>query len=450
MEPPDPRTMNLSQLQEHALMLGLDQSGSKQDILERILFELGLAFPEKKFRIILKKKTPEPIQVLEHEPAHKPVFKIKIKKPAPIQAKAMEQAPEPSWQRKDTCYYKLYPQTRSAYLFDFDDTLVKLRTSIPLLNVIPHLIDLYKTHDLVVFSNQAGIEDGKTTNFEVQALMDSFAKQIPAVTISFFYSTANDFYRKPLIGMFELFKSNSLYVPEFYCGDAAGRSADFNISDLYFANNLGIQFKIPEQIFGSTREFKPVAKKIKALYSGDRWEDGVLANPRKIINLVEDDSSFLVESSDPVLIVMVGPQACGKSSLSAKIASSSGKKFGIINGDQLKTKARMVAEFQKLKASGKNIIIDNTNRDLKTRQEWYALASGTYRPIIIFFDLEKEVSFHLINYRMFFGGQKIPTIAVHTYYKNLERPAVSEGTVIKLNGCYTTHEFNQNLRFVWK
>ena len=47
------------------------------------------------------------------------------------------------------------------------------------------------------------------------------------------------------------------------------------------------------------------------------------------------------------------------------------------------------------------------------------------------------------------GHQKIPSVAIHMYYKKLEKPTDDEGKVIRLegivhNGC----EYNHNLRFV--
>ena len=38
----------------------------------------------------------------------------------------------------------------------------------------------------------------------------------------------------------------------YYCGDAAGRPSDFSDSDRVFAEKLGIPFKLPEDIFGTS------------------------------------------------------------------------------------------------------------------------------------------------------------------------------------------------------
>lgn len=60
--------------------------------------------------------------------------------------------------------------------------------------------------------------------------------------------------RKPNTGMFDYF-NNDISSDEiklnwkFYCGDAAGRKADFSDSDKIFAENLKVTFKLPEDVF---------------------------------------------------------------------------------------------------------------------------------------------------------------------------------------------------------
>tara|TARA_B100001250_G_C19581184_1_gene692103 strand:- start:337 stop:522 length:186 start_codon:yes stop_codon:yes gene_type:complete len=58
-------------------------------------------------------------------------------------------------------------------------------------------------------------------------------------------------------------------------------------------------------------------------------------------------------------------------------------------------------------------------------------------------------SIHLTKYRKYYGGSKIPSVAIHKYYKNLEIPQNEEGTVFKFSKALYNSEFdfNQNLRF---
>ena len=71
----------------------------------------------------------------------------------------------------------------------------------------------------------------------------------------------SDQYRKPAVGGWEyiknqLFSGSKIDMPSsFYCGDAAGRPKtatrhkDFSDTDLKFAHNIGLTFKLPEEFF---------------------------------------------------------------------------------------------------------------------------------------------------------------------------------------------------------
>ena len=111
------------------------------------------------------------------------------------------------WTNRATCYYKLdiNAEYKNMCVFDLDDTIVKLRTNILLnKNVKSVLKELSNHSNIVVFSNQSGIEKSHTTHYIVQSIMDSVSKQIN-IPISFFYAISDDIYRKPMIGMYELF-----------------------------------------------------------------------------------------------------------------------------------------------------------------------------------------------------------------------------------------------------
>ena len=64
-----------------------------------------------------------------------------------------------------------------------------------------------------------------------------------------------------------------------YCGDAAGRpgspdnpKGDFSVSDLYFAHNVGVPFRTPEEVFAGAAPATALGThKTKAIYSADVW-----------------------------------------------------------------------------------------------------------------------------------------------------------------------------------
>ena len=70
-------------------------------------------------------------------------------------------------------YHQLLKK-RPVVGFDFDDTLVDLKTREILPNVIEKLKTLYETCDIVIFSNQLGVKRGKVTNKGIQNVFDTF------------------------------------------------------------------------------------------------------------------------------------------------------------------------------------------------------------------------------------------------------------------------------------
>ena len=79
--------------------------------------------------------------------------------------------------------------------------------------------------------------------------------------MTFLAATHSDIYRKPALGMWDHFNEKlNGKVPvskdeSFYCGDAAGRpktsvkGKDFSDSDIKFAINASLPFKLPEEVF---------------------------------------------------------------------------------------------------------------------------------------------------------------------------------------------------------
>ena len=309
-----------------------------------------------------------------------------------------------------------------------------------------------------------GISKEKTSNENVQKIFDDFINKIN-IPISIFYATEDDLYRKPNPGMMILM--TKLLNPskiEFYCGDASGRSKDFGINDLYFANNNNIPFILPEDFFEDIGDNKSKtkskigekAKKLKSLslYKDDTWVNGILCNNRKLfdLNTINDLDSITgdIKIEDKHnLIIMVGPQACGKSTLSKYLS----KKYnlGIINLDTQKTKSKMNKLFEKFKNNQQinGIIIDNTNPDNNTRNYWLSKVNN-WKITIIYFNIPKQISIHLTRYRMYHGGSKIPSIAINIYYKKLMIPKYNDSNIKVIEyhkPIINSIDFNYKLRF---
>ena len=143
--------------------------------------ELTTAVSKPKSKIPkLKIKLPSPKPKLKTSP------NLKLVKPESFE---MQNIYQTGWLNDESCTYKInIHKKKNICSFDFDNTLVELHSSNPMPNVINTLKDLAKTCNILVFSNQRGIEKNHTTHTEVQKNMDDFSKKAN-VPISFFYST---------------------------------------------------------------------------------------------------------------------------------------------------------------------------------------------------------------------------------------------------------------------
>mmetsp|Transcript_582 Transcript_582/g.4074 ORF Transcript_582/g.4074 Transcript_582/m.4074 type:complete len:328 (-) Transcript_582:319-1302(-) len=115
---------------------------------------------------------------------------------------------------------------------------------------------------LVILSNQGGIKSAVTGKMahKVMKRVDLVLKELN-ITCKVILSTSKDKYRKPETGMWTHLVNNcnkGLNVDlenSFYVGDAAGREGDFANTDKEFAEEIGLPFKTPEEMFGPAQEF---------------------------------------------------------------------------------------------------------------------------------------------------------------------------------------------------
>ena len=119
--------------------------------------------------------------------------------------------------------------------------------------------------------------------------------------------------------------------------------------------------------------------------------------------------------------------------------------LGIINADIQKTNSTMKKLLKNIRLTLGGIIIDNTNSRKNSREEWinYLYDKSSWDIKIIFIDINKEISFHLTKYRQNYTGNKIPSVAIHCYYKKLEKPNNDEGEIITLNNPISKIKINQ-------
>ena len=119
-------------------------------------------------------------------------------------------------------------------------------------------------YKIAIFSNQATIKTAlggaaaKNFRAKIDAVLKSAGVQAAAYVATMKPKEGEDPYRKPATGMWEHFVEHCNGGVEvdkassFYVGDAAGRPQDFSDSDKKFAEAIGLPFKTPEDVFGTS------------------------------------------------------------------------------------------------------------------------------------------------------------------------------------------------------
>lgn len=283
---------------------------------------------------------------------------------------------------------------------------------------------------LVIMSNQLGITKGNTTHAEVQGRMEQVVRAA-GVPMQCFYATHNDFCRKPRPGMWivlaALFNggvpidvAHSLYV-----GDAAGRpktkarKKDFSRGDLVFAQNVGLGFQVPEHTFLG----EPVDSSV--------WDVPGM-HPLLEAEAVHRDAGIKpFEAKAPSaqeLVVLVGPPAAGKSTLSKAMEPW----YARVNQDVLGTKKKCLDAARAHLAAGRSVVVDATNKDVATRSDWVALARECRVPCrALVLAVTKDQCFHQLAFRVSNPASEdprsVPDMIIHGFFKNSVAPTAREG-----------------------
>lgn len=353
------------------------------------------------------------------------------------------------------CSYKLAHDKIAA--FDLDGTIIKTISgkTFPMsfddwqytFSEVPKTLQTLHNqgYQLVLITNQAGISTGQTdlASFKEKLKQIIHSLNLP---IQVFISSEKNEFRKPMPNIWEFFKKCNQFKHQlsgFYCGDAAGRikgynrKKDFNITDRYFAHNIGISFLTPEEIFINSKPF---------LYE-DPYETQITLNKYYPSEQYPMPKNYC----DPHLIIMVGSPASGKTRLSQHIFSH----HIHLNNDIIKNSQQLKKKFNESLEKCQNIVIDNTNPQKILRQEYIQNAKiKGYKIYCYYFDLPKLLTMHLNKMRFLItnGQKKVPEIAIHTYFKKLQIPDQNEGfdEIINIDTLYLlpsekspTQEFNK-------
>ena len=225
-----------------------------------------------------------------------------------------------------------------------------------------------ENYSIVIFTNQAYKGKAKITALK---RIDNIIKELNSLNIYpwVLISTEHDQYRKPNIGMWQYLNTDA---EAFYVGDAAGRPTDHSDSDRLFAENIGLEFLTPEEIFPNNK----------------------------------------VEISDTqAMFIFVGMPGSKKSTFYHDNLST----WAHAEQDTLKTQAKMIKFIKEALNRGESVAVDATNPNIAKRKEYIDLAKDI--PVLIIYFVANGQDFNKLR------ANPVPSIAYNKYYSALEEPS---------------------------
>ncbi|KAJ3896711.1 polynucleotide kinase 3 phosphatase-domain-containing protein [Lentinula edodes] len=313
-------------------------------------------------------------------------------------------------------------------------------------DTVPHALEELRLegYSIVIISNQAIKGTSLTTWKEKVGLI---AATIPSVPFQIFAAVAKDEYRKPMPGMWNelkrIFKEDGIEIDRtvsFFVGDAAGRDGDFASTDRKWAQNVDIPFFTPEEYFLK----QPVQTKFKL--------DGFnVADLSQLPLFSPAHTPVIPEPRKQEIVLFVGYPGVGKSTICERYFVSKG--YEHINQDTLGTRPKCVAAVEKSIQEGTSCVVgkdslvvpshfksllDNTNRDVRTRKYYVDIARKYKVPIRCFvFTGSMELAWHNNLYRAYnlplssASRQEkrdlVPYLAFTSFRNSYEEPSLSEG-----------------------
>ncbi len=354
-------------------------------------------------------------------------------------------------------------------LFDLDHTLIKPKEervfskdsddwewSFPNVNQILKKKYSGKNNYICIISNQKSLKkkEKEWNDFQekIKKVLNELKKE--DLNVSILVSVEDDYYRKPLTGMFdyleEYLKKNKNTIKKsnsFYCGDAAGRiysdkKKDFDISDLFFSKNIGLEFYVPEVIFKDD-DVSRTHLYTQSVSKDEKNPEFKLPKRKYLIcdkEVDEIQNSLPHLKMDQICVVLItGPPASGKSYLGKMM----GEKYGcdILESDKVKDKSKMKKKMEEKINNYKSVIIIGTYPKKEDREELIKDLDKKIFKLCIVMDTSKELINHMNYFRVESSQNKIsriPEVAYRVYNKNYSEPTESEGytKVTKYTPCF--------------
>lgn len=337
-----------------------------------------------------------------------------------------------NWIQNDELVYSLNLTNNKVAGFDIDWTIIKPKSGYKFPrgsddwcflfnNIKSILIELSKDYSIVFFSNQSRFKDELIHKF------NNIQKELN-IPITFLISIDRTIYRKPMIGMWDFLlenKNNINLKDSFYCGDAAGRKKDFACSDLYFATNNKLKFYTPEEYFLG------------------KQKDYVIKNHNFNKYLTTKYKIPKFKNNNKNIVILVGYPGSGKSYFSNIL------KYSIISQDILKTHQKCLKETEKYMILENNIVIDNTNYQIKNRRDYQKLGKK-YGYYIILIQFTNSIDFckHMDYYRVSNNEKKklISNVVYNKITKYMDDINENEGDeIIHLEHKLDIYTINQSI-----
>ncbi|KAK0445376.1 polynucleotide kinase 3 phosphatase-domain-containing protein [Armillaria borealis] len=287
---------------------------------------------------------------------------------------------------------------------------------------------------IIIISNQA-LKGAALTTWKLK--IPSIAAALSEVPFRMFAATAKDEYRKPMPGMWNelntTFEAEGVSIDKessFFVGDAAGRKwkgsqKDFACTDRKWALNVGIPFHTPEEYF--------LGQPVHTNFTLDGFDVSSLPLLPAIM-----PTSSLVLPDPPLqeLVLFVGYPCLGKTSFFRQHFEPAG--YIHTNQDTLGSRPKCVAAVKAAIAEGKSCVVDNTNRDAKTRKYYIDIAKEARIPVRCFlFTGSIELAWHNNLYRAYNlppsvkdreePRDALPYFALTSFRDNYEAPEDEEG-----------------------
>lgn len=340
------------------------------------------------------------------------------------------------WKTEGSLYVRAGPRWEPAgrlAMFDFDSTLV-LHRGYGVVSTelsIAYLAALNRTGwNVVIFTNRSSckVEVLKPINQYLADLEDAGG------SADVYAATARDRNRKPQIGAWEAFlrdrrdgrELNHLERAQaFYCGDAAGRLGDFSPGDRYFAQNIGVRFRVPEQIFGAAsvaraRTFDTTMLDAPPPIHGRELELELDAarNPHSWAETL--GTLDALRGYDVVL--MAGSPASGKSYIANQLAQR--HNFAVVSNDADGSRCHALAKLHL--NDHHNVVVDNTHGTAGSRDVVLRAIRGA-KPAasiaVLHITTSKTLALHLDGLRCNsdVSGRTflLPRVAIAAYWKNV-------------------------------